>query len=361
MANQYGAFVEEAVRGTDPASGYFFIPLMDALQPDTNYDDQPRPEFRGQDTGQGNVEVVRRDGQWIYPFKFAWYPGVEVGTLLKHFYGHAATRSVVDTSAYEGQVASLTSVYDTGPLGTTALGFVMNSDEGGTTKAQYYGGGRITELVIDFQGTDDITISGTIKGPAEYIGAADQTATAGASFPVAAPFSTDDALMYVGTGASRTGTAPNYTAIGFGTMKTFKPDNLTLTLTSNRDDKKVMDGVLGPNKTFNSGQWATSATGTIDYDDPASGFSAADQFKLQFSGPQEAGLMIVIDSGEVAGDTTTTYSATIDMPNNSIVMATPQRQTDGTQPTSDFTITNLAVTAIGYTAGIFTVDKASAY
>jgi hypothetical protein len=361
MANQYGAFVEEAVRGTDPASGYFFIPLMDALQPDSNYDDQPRSEFRGADTGQGDSSVVRRDGQWVYNFKFAYYPGVEIGTLLKHALGFAGTRSPIDTSAYEGILYSLTDIYDTGPLGTTALGFVMNSDEGGTTKAQYYGGGRITSLVFDFQNVDDVLISGTIQGPAEYIGTADQTATEGASFPVASPFSTDDCLFYIGAGISRTGTLPNFTAIAKGTMDTFKPDNLTLTITNGINDKNVMDGVLGPSKTYREAQWNIEVSAAIDYEDPAANFSSADQFKLQFSGPQTSSLLIIMDSGEVAGDTTTTYSSIIDLANAQIVLDTPNRQSDGTQPTTNVNLTSLWSAVAGYAIGFFTTDKASAY
>lgn len=361
MPTQYMALVEEAARGTDPASGYFFTPVMDALQPTVNYDDQPRVEFRGDDTGQGNSTLVRRGGQWTYSFKFAYYPGVEIGTLLKHFAGFAGTRSVLDTSAYEGIVYSLTDIYDTGNLGTKAIGLVMNSDEGGTTKAQYYGGGRITALTIDFQNVDDVIISGTIQGPAEYIGDADQTATAGATFPVAAPFSTDDCLFYVGPGISRTGTAPNFTAIAKGSMATFKPDNLTLTMTNGINDKVVMDGVLGPNKTFREAQWNIEVSAAIDYEDPASGFSSADQFKLQFSGPQTSSLLIIMDSGEVAGDTTETYKSIIDFANASINLDTPARQSDGTQPTTNVNLKSLWSATAGYVLGIFTTDKASAY
>jgi hypothetical protein len=33
MAEQYLALVEETTRGTDPASGYLFLPVMTSLQP----------------------------------------------------------------------------------------------------------------------------------------------------------------------------------------------------------------------------------------------------------------------------------------------------------------------------------------
>jgi hypothetical protein len=361
MATQYGAFVEEATRGTDPASGYFFIPLMDNIQPTVTYDDQPRKEFRGADTAQGDSSVVRRSGQWTYPFKFAYYPGVEIGTLLKHALGFAGTRSVLDTTAYEGIVYSLGDIYDTGNLGTKAIGFVMNADEGGTTKAQYYGGGRITELVIDFQGVDDVIISGNIQGPAEYIGAADQTATAGATFPVAAPFSTDDSLFYIGSGISRTGTGPDFTAIAKGSMPTFKPDNLTITISNGINDKTVMDGALGPNKTYRESQWAVTVAGAIDYEDPAAGFSSADQYKLQFSGPQTTSLLVIMDSGEVAGSTTETYKSIIDIPSVLAVLDSPARQSDGTQPTTNVNLSSLWDATAAYCISFFTTDKASAY
>jgi hypothetical protein len=362
MAIQYLAIVEETTRGTDPTSGYLFLPVMNNIQPTVEYDDQPRKEFRGADTALGDSSVVRRSGRWTMSIECAYYPGAETGLFIKHCLGKSVTRTVVDTSAYEGIIYPLANLYGTGAeLADKAIGIVPNTDEGGTTKSQYYGGGRVTSIVFTGEGTDDVKLTIEVQGPAEYIGAVDQTATAGASFPAAAPFSTDDCLLYIGAGITRTGTAPDFTAIAPNTMPAYKPDSFTITLTNGLDDKTVMDGVLGPNKTFRSAQFSATAATPIDYEDPSSGFSSADQFKTIFGGPQTTSLLIVMDNGEAAGDTTTNYSTKIDLANLLFNPDTPQRQSDGTQPTVAFNFESLYDDTAEYPAALFTVDKASAY
>ena len=362
MATQYLAIVEETTRGTDPTSGYIFLPVMNNIQPTVTYDDQPRKEFRGADTALGDSSVVRRSGQWTMSIECAYYPGAETGLFFKHCLGKVVTRSVVDTTAYEGIMYPLSTLYGTGAeLADKAIGIVPNTDEGGTTKSQYYGGGRVKSIVVTGTGTDDVKLTIEVMGPAEYIGTADQTATAGATFPVAAPFSTDDCTLAIGAGISRTGTKPDFTALAVGSMPAYKPDSFTITITNGLDDKAVMDGVLGPNKTYRAAQFAVEVSTPIDYEDPSSGFSSADQFKLTFSGPQTSSLWLKMDSGEVAGSSTTTYSSIFDLANLLIKPDTPARQSDGTQPTLTFAMSSLYSSTTDYPIGIFTTDKASAY
>ena len=362
MAIQYLAVVEETTRGTDPTSGYIFLPVMNNIQPTVEYDDQPRKEFRGADTALGDSSLVRRSGRWSMSIECAYYPGIETGLFFKHLLGKSQTRVNEDTSAYKGILYPLAEIYGTGAeLGDKAIGLVPNMDEGGTTKGQYYGGGRVTAITITGEGTDDVKLTIEIQGPAEYIGAVDQTATAGASFPAAAPFSTDDCLLYIGAGITRTGSAPDYTDLDPNTMDPYRPDSFTITLTSGNDDKVVMDGVLGPNKTFRSAQFSAAVATPIDYEDPSSGFSSADQFKTIFGGPQTTSLLIVMNNGELAGAASSTYETVIDLSNLSFIPETPQRQSDGTQPTVNFAFNSLYSDTTEYPVGILTTDKASAY
>ena len=158
MAIQYLAIVEETTRGTDPGSGYLFLPITGNLQPTVEYDDQPRKEFRGADTALGDVaaSLVRRSGQWTMTVECAYYPGAEVGLLLKHTFGGAETRNVVDTSAYTGILFPYANPFGTGAnLANKAIGIEINTDEGGTTKAQYYGGGRINCLLYTSDAADE--------------------------------------------------------------------------------------------------------------------------------------------------------------------------------------------------------------
>ena len=362
MGVQYLAIVEESARGTDPSSGYIFLPVMNNIQPTVEYDDQPRKEFRGADTALGDSSLVRRSGQWTMSIECAYYPGEETGLFFKHLLGKVDTRSVVDTSAYEGIVYPLAQVYGTGAeLADKAIGIIPNTDEGGTTKHQYYGGGRVTSITIAGEGTDDVKLTIEVQGPAEHIGAVDQTATAGASFPVAAPFSTDDCLLYIGAGITRTGTAPDFTAIAPNTMPAYKPDSFNIAITNGLNDKQVMDGILGPNKTYREGQLQVTVATPIDYEDPSSGFSSADQFKLIFNGVQTTSLLLVMDNGEAAGDTTTTYETIVDLANLAFKPDTPERSSEGTQPTVNFNFESLYDDTAEYPVALFITDKASAY
>lgn len=362
MAIQYLAIVEETTRGTDPTTGYLFLPVMNSIQPSVAYDDQPRKEFRGADTALGDSSVVRRSGQWTMTIECAYYPGAETGLLIKHALGKSQTRVVADTTAYEGIVYPLAQPFGVGAeLAEKAIGIVANTDEGGTTVSQYFGGGRIKSMAVMGEGTDDVKLTFEIQGPAEFIGAVDQTATAGVSFPTAAPFTTDDCLLYIGTGISRTGTGPDFTAIAAGTMDPYRPDSFSITVTNGLNDKQVMDGNLGPNKTFRESQLAVEVTTPIDYEDPSSGFSSADQFKLSYSGPQTSSILLIMDNGELAGSLTATYKTVVDLSNLLVNAETPERSSEGIQPTVSFTFSSLWDATAKYPVALFTTDQAATY
>lgn len=362
MGVQYLALVEETTRGTDPGSGYLFLPVMNSIQPSVDYSDESRNEFRGADTALGNVSVVRRSGQWTMTIECAYYPGAETGLLIKHALGKAATRTVVDTSAYKGILYPLAQPYGLGnELAEKAIGIVANTDEGGTTKAQYYGGGRIKSMTVVGEGTDDVKLTFEIQGPAEYIGAADQTATAGVAFPAAAPFATDDCLLYIGTGITRTGTGPDFTDIVPNTMDPFRPDSFNITITNGLNDKVIQNGVQGPSKTFRESKFAVEIVAPVDYEDPSSGFSSADQYKLTFSGPQTSSILLVMDNGELAGAAAENYESVFDFANLLVVPETPERSSEGIQPTVNFTFNSLYDPTAKYPVGVLTTDKATTY
>ncbi|OQY16384.1 MAG: hypothetical protein B6I36_10335 [Desulfobacteraceae bacterium 4572_35.1] len=360
MAKQFIAFIEHDVRDTVTGSETnMFIPVMGSLQPTFEPTDESRQEFRGGDTALGDTTVVRRSSQWSFSLECAWYPGVEVGTLLKHALGHAGTRAVEDTSAFKGIVYPAADPFSAAELGDKALGFYVNTDEGGTTRSRLYFGGRVKSVAINGEGTDDIKLTFEIVGPGEFINA-EAAETAGASFTTVSPFCSADLTCFVGTGASRVGTAPNYTSIAEGTMDSFCPDSINMTITNGMDDKQVMCGVKGPGKTYRSGQFSVELTAPIDYEDPASGFSSADEVKQIFDDPIQSSLMLKLDNGEDAG-ATVNYTAVIDLPSVMLNPGTPQRNSDGSQPTVELSYKSLYSTTTEYPVAILTVDKASAY
>lgn len=361
MAVQFVALVDETTRGTDPGSGYLFLPVSGSLQPSFSASDEARAEFRGADTALGSSTVVRRDSQWSYTLECPWYPGAETGLLFKHLLGHVVTRVLVDTTGYKGIIYPEATPYGTGrTLAAKAIGVVVNSDEGGTTKARYYGGGRVKSCSIKGEGTGDIMLSFELTGPGEYIGA-EATMTAGATFPTVSPFTASDLTCFIGAGITRTGTAPDYTDIAEGTMNSFMPDSIDVMITNGLEDKVVMNGVKGPSKTTRASQFNVEATFPIDYDDPSSGFSSADEYKGLFTATATQGILLLLDNGELAGAATETYQAVIDLPLMLNQAETPERSSEGTQPNLTLKYKSLYSDTTDYPFALLTVDQASAY
>lgn len=362
MAKQFVALIEETTRGTDPTGGRLFLPVMGSLLPTFSPTDEPRKEFRGADTALGDLTAVRRESQWTYTLECAWYPGAEVGLLFKHLLGKAGTRSVLETTAYKGILYPLSMPYGTGAeLVDKAIAIEVNYDDGnGVTKSRYYGGGRVISCTITGEGTDDVKLSFELAGPGEYI-AAESTETAGASFPTVSPFSSSDLLLYIGTGMTRTGTAPDYTDIVPNTMTAFRPDSLNLTITGGLEDKVVMNGVKGPSFTSRTSQFLAEIDVPIDWDDPSSGFSSKDEYDKLFAGVATNAIMIVADNGELAGDTSENYAATIDLPAMINQSETPEFSTEGQTPSVGLKFASLNSATTEYPFAMITVDQATAY
>lgn len=361
MAEQYLALYEETTRGTAGTPTYLFLPVTGDLSPDFDPSDKPRVEFRGADTGLGDVSVMRQEVKWTYTLKCYWYPGKETGLLFKHLFGNAGTRATVDTTACKGLCNSLLMPYGTGmPLGDTAIAIVPNTDEGGVTKSQVFGGGRVTSCKISAKGTEDVTLEFTLQGA--WIGPADQTAVAGVSFPAANPFNGTDYKAYIGGTPVRTGTAPNYTAITVGTAVQFMPDSLDISINNGLDDKVVGNGIAGPTKTYRKEKFKIEIDCPIDYEDPASGFSSADEFKKLFTGPATNNLLVVFDNGDLAGSATETYTALLDLPY--MMQKNPKkpgRNAEGKTPDLKMGFSSLYSTTAKYAGALLTVDKATAY
>jgi hypothetical protein len=358
---QFLQLEEETTRGTSVGTTLLSLPVMNTLLPSFNPEDEGRDEFAGECTGLGSRNTVRRGSQWTYSLECAYYPIAATGLLLKHSLGKSGTRSVVDTTAYSGISYPVVQPYGTGrELEDKAIGIWVVYEKEGVSYKRYYGGGRITSATLTGEGTDDAKLTFEIQGPGEYIGSEavnDLTFTN----PTVSPFVSSDILMYIGSGISRTGTAPDFTALDVGTMDAFKPDSLTVTWTSGLNDKVIIDGIQGPNKTTREGKFAVEAQFPIDLADPASGFSSWDEYTARLSGPHTNSVLITMDNGEVAGSTTETYSTRIDLANLLAQHETPEVNSDGSQGTVALSYASLYDTTAEYPIGILTVDQVDGY
>lgn len=369
MSQQFLAICEETTRGTKPGSPtWLYLPVLSQLQPKFVPKDEPRKEFRGNDSALGDSSVRRVESQWSYTLECAYYPCAAVALLLTHSIGKAGTRTALSApneEAYTGILYPVAMPYGTGyPLADKAIGISANTDEAGTTKSQYFGGGRIKSVSIVVKGVDDVRLSFEIQGAGGWVGAVDQTAITDPDFStLPAPFVSGDALFYAGSGISRTGTAPDFTAIGAGTMNAMRSDELTIKITNGLEDKTVINGVRGPSFTTRNSQFAVEASLTIDYADPSSGFSSADEFKRIFSGVATTPLLLKLDNGEIIDATSGTakFESWVDLPNMMLKADPPERNAEGKTPSIKMTYTSLYDTTAEYPCALFTQDDLSAY
>jgi hypothetical protein len=140
------------------------------------------------------------------------------------------------------------------------------------------------------------------------------------------------------------------------------PDTLDITISNGLKDKTVGNGVPGPTKTYRDSKFKFDINSPIDYEDPASGFSSADEFKKLFTGPASNNLIIVWDNGDLAGSSTAKYTAILDLPNMMQVNPKkPGRNSEGKTPDLKMGFTSLNSTTTKYPGALITVDKATAY
>jgi hypothetical protein len=359
---QYLAFYEETLRGTPPGS-----PVMRFLQlnkgwPKFKAKDVPRPEFSGVSNAMGDRNVWRQESQYDWQPEFRYRPGIETALLLKHAGLVPGARTLLDGTAYKGLMYPVAMPYGSGmPLGTTALGIVPNLDEAGTTKSQVFGGDRFKSFTFTFKGTEEVMLSFDGGGAGDWVGAPDQVKTPGMSMPLVDPFNSSEVKYYIGSGISRTGTAPDFTDIAPGTMTQFFPEDLSLKVTTGLADKFVGNGLRGPSKTFRTGKLGIEVDLTIDYDDPASGFSSADEYKALFSGPRTNSILIVMTHTALAGAATASFQTIIDLPLLYLEADPRDPDNEGKTVQQKLKYKHLVDSNAVYPIGIMTVDRATAY
>ena len=364
MAKQWIEIAEQAARGIIVGDEVWHpLVVNNNLKPAFNPVDEPRKGFRGNDTGQGDSDIYRKESAWSYAMEFESVPSAARALLLKHTFGLIASRSVVDTTAYKGLLLMANLPFGAGAaLGTKALMFRINYDNGsGGNASKIYHGGRITTLGIKGSGSEDIMMTCEVNGPGEFITAA----AAGTATPdfaaLPAPFNSSDTRLYIGAGAVRTGVAPNYTALAAGTMKMFVPDSFDIKIDTGRKDKTVMDGVRGPNKTYKDAKLAITASFPIDIEDPSSEFSSYDEIEAQFTGPREFPVMLVMDNAELAGAATATFQEVWDLPRLMLKPVKEEFNTEGKTPNTTLECSHLYSLTTQYAIALWTQDQLDDY
>ena len=350
-SKQYMAISRQTARNAlNGSPAYQFYKIKGKLEPEPDFKEDIINEWSGQDLAQGGTEHVRTSTAWKFPWESRIFPSVELATLLEFLFGYAASPATVDTTATTVMFKTLTDMFDDSSAALDkALALLPHTDKGGTTYCQRFLGGRIKDGEISFKGGEDADLKlNFIGGP--WISAPEQTEVAGMSFPASRRFKSGNLLCYLGSGATLTGTAPDYTDIAPGTMPAFKPDDLTLKIEPNIDDTFKLNGYDGPSVTERKGSWKITADFTIDFSDPASGWSSYDAWAARFADIQYAPLMLKLDSGELAGSTTQTRQLLIYCPKMKISNAAPDRKNDGSKTKVKFTLESLVDVSINVAA-----------
>jgi hypothetical protein len=361
MGVDFLPYAIETTRGTKPgAPAYKFLRVTKGIVPKVNYKDEVRKQFMGVNSSLGYPTATRKDQSFAHSIEAIFSPE-EFVDFFKFVMGHAGVRATIDTDGYKGLMYPVRMPYGAGnPLLDQAMLFSPNTDEEGVTKSQDFGGERPFSITIKGKQGEDVTITIELKGAGDWIGAPDQAATPNPVFSVRVPYTGQGVAWYIGAGAARTGTAPDFTDIAPGTMDRFYPDEFTIKITNGLDDKAILNGIVGPSKTVRNKAFEVEIDFTMDYNDPTSGFSSAAEFKRLATGITMSSLMCILDNFETI-NTTETYQTLFDIPRALFSSDAPERDVEGKTPSLKMKYKSMIDPAIGYPIAVQTKDKTAAY
>lgn len=316
MANNriYVALGEEPVRGTKQSASVGFVPVLNPSIPKAQFTDTLRKEFRGDDAVKGDTAVIRNGQKWSgtldVPF-FTEAGSVKgmMGTLLKHFFGKATSTQNGATGQYGHMMYPVADPFDAANLDTKALTLNLNINQGTAMKNWPYVGGRVRSLTFDQQA------GSSLKLTAELMGQYRDTVTAEIGSPVYAAENLrcdyNELKVYTGP-VTRIGTAPDYTGFTFAGATQIKPDKISLKLENSMEDVVRLSGANYPDKT-RLGQYKATFELTIDWEDPASGFSSVSEFNSWMASAGSTNFCLSWDTGTQAG-TGDNHGMFIDLP-----------------------------------------------
>jgi hypothetical protein len=331
MANNqfYLAVGEEAARGTAESTTVGFIPLNNPGEPTLEPDDQPRAEYRGEESALGDRLTRRLGKKWSTSLEIPFFTEAGttagmMGTILKHFFGDATSAQNASTGQYYHMMYPVSDPFATGNLDNDALTLNCNwTKDASTVKNHPWTGGRVTGLTFTQEPGQLLVMSATMNGQQKDAAATAIAAPTYAAENLRCDYA--DLTIYTGT-ITRTGSGPDYTAYAFGSATAIKPDRFSLTLSNGMTDKMRLEGLTYPNKTT-LGKFTGEIELTIDLDDPSSGFSSYDDFIAwaeATAGDSTTNFFMHYDTGTQAG-TGDNHSLYLDLPRAQRLGGTPAR------------------------------------
>lgn len=299
----YLALGEETQRGVKESATVGFLPVLSPGIPRLEFDDKRKKEFRGEDSTKGDTRITRMGCKWSGSIETAFYTesGGDkslAGKLLKHFFGKASSAQSGATGQYNHTLYPVSDPFSTANLGEKALTLNVNINEGALMKNWPFVGGRVKSLAFEQSAGEPLKLT------AELMGQKRDTVTA----EIGAPVFADESLrcdynnlkIYTGN-VGRIGAAPEFTDFDCSSAVRIKPDKVAVKLENNMEDVVRLSGLDHPDKT-RMGQFKASIELTIDWEDPASGFSSVDEFNSWAqSTASETNFLLHWDTGTQAG------------------------------------------------------------
>ncbi|MFQ5736737.1 MAG: phage tail tube protein [Thermodesulfobacteriota bacterium] len=298
----YLALGEEASRGVKESVAVGFVPLLNPGIPKLEFDERKTAEFRGEDSRKGYSSVYRMVRKWSGSLEMPFFTeaggskGV-AGTLLKHFFGTAASAQNAATGQYLHMMYPVSDPFAQANLGAGALTVNLNINEGAVMSNWPYVGGRVKGLTFEQEAGSPLKVTAALFGQKRET----TTAELGGAAYAAENLRCDYNNLKVYTGAiTRVGAAPGYTDFTFGGATQLKPDRISVKVENGTQDALRLAGVDYPDKT-RTGRFKVSVEMTIDWEDPASGFSSVTEFNSWAASGGSTNLFLHWDTGTQAG------------------------------------------------------------
>ncbi len=307
----YLAIGEETARGTAESTNVGFVPLISPSIPKSEFDDKPRGEFRGDDSALGESTILRMSQKWSASLECPFF--TEAGGTLKaaiadliyHFFGGKASGQNGATGQYYHMIYPVTDPYSA----SKALTLNYNVNEGAVQKNWPFVGGRVKAVSFDQEPGQTLKMTAELFGQKRNAAA---TAVPTPTYP-AENLRCDYNNLKVYTGAiTRTGVGPGFTSFALGGATQIKPDKMSLKLENGAEDVLRISGLDYPDKT-RMGRFKATLELTIDWEDPASGFSSVDEFTAWYTSASATNFFLHWDTGTQAG-TGDTHQLFIDLP-----------------------------------------------
>ncbi|MBI5236014.1 MAG: hypothetical protein HY886_07185 [Deltaproteobacteria bacterium] len=298
----YLAVGEETARGSAESAAVGFVPLSSPSIPKMEFDDRTRKEYRGEAGALGDTTVARMSRKWSASIAMPFFTeagsvkGV-VGTLVKHFFGSATSAQNGTTGQYAHMMYPVSDPFATANLGAKAVTLNLNINEGAAMRNWPFVGGRVRGVSFEQETGHPLRLNVEMFGQTK----AETGAEIGLPVFAAENLRCDYNGLKVYTGTiTRTGTAPDYTGFSFAGATQLKPDKVSVKMENGMEDALRLGGDDYPDKT-RMGRFKVSVDITIDWEDPASGFSSIAEWRNWMGSASSTNFCLVWDTLTQAG------------------------------------------------------------